>query len=291
MRANSTKKLLRRLEWVGLILMSGILHLMPLDLASGFMGKLWEIVAPRTKRQIRAKANLLAAYPEINGDDADKIMKGVWNNLGRVAAETVLLDRFISDKERVTLINPEIITHACQGGNAVFVTMHSGNWELVGLRAGDLGIELAGVYQALSNPLSEAFLMKQRVNFYRKGLFSKGHDTARKLIAVLRSGGSPCFVADVRDKRGVKVQFFNQTAKATHIPALLARNSNRPLIAIRSIRTKGSHFEIEAVRIPYPVTKDKKADSIVATQAIHDQFEDWIREKPTQWMWILKKWA
>ncbi|MTI17549.1 lipid A biosynthesis acyltransferase [Rhodobacteraceae bacterium RKSG542] len=286
----TAKSIAHTLEYAALVSASALLHLLPLDTAAGFMGRAWRFIAPRTKRHPRARAHLMAAYPQMTMGEADAILYRMWDNLGRVSAETLLLDRFIKDPARVQLRNGAELEEMLNGANAVLVTMHGGNWELVSVPAARVGIELAGVYQALANPKSDEFLAKEREPLYKRGLFKKGHSTGKKLINVLRTGGSPCFVGDVRDKRGVEIEFFGQKASATHIPALLARNAGVPLIAIRAVRTHRSNFEIEAAPVTYPVTDDKRADAIAGTQALHSTFEKWIRQDPAQWMWIIRKW-
>ncbi|SDR03639.1 lipid A biosynthesis acyltransferase [Pseudovibrio sp. Tun.PSC04-5.I4] len=278
-----------RLEWLALRAIGGILRSMPLDWASTFMGNAWRVFAPMTHRHARAKAHIMAAYPEMTLNEADKIIRDMWENLGRVSAETVLLSKIHKDTSRVIYPNPEVFAPSV-GEGAVLVTMHSGNWEVVSDKAEDLGLPLAGVYQKLKNPYSEEYLVGKRDFLYKLGLYSKGHDTGTKIISILRKKGSVAFVADVRDVRGVKINFFNQQSAATHIPAALARTMNKRLIAVTARRTKGARFEIIAKEIPVARTKDRVQDAITTTQAVHDQFEEWIREEPSQWMWIMKKW-
>jgi KDO2-lipid IV(A) lauroyltransferase len=283
------EKLSFRAEWLVLRFIGGILRSMPLDWSSAFMGNMWRLIAPMTHRHARAKAHIMAAYPEMTLNEADKIVRDMWENLGRVSAETVLLSKIHKDPSRVTYVNPEVFEPSV-GEGAVLVTMHSGNWEVVSDKAEELGLPLAGVYQKLKNPYSEEYLVGKRNFLYKLGLFCKGHDTGTKIISILRKKGSVAFVADVRDHRGVKIEFFKQPSAATHIPAALARTMNKRLIAVVARRKKGSRFDIIAKEIPVARTKDRVQDAITTTQAVHDQFEEWIREEPSQWMWIMKKW-
>ncbi|WP_189437098.1 lysophospholipid acyltransferase family protein [Pseudovibrio japonicus] len=284
------QKLKFRAEWLALKFFGGILGSMPLDWASAFMGNTWRVIAPMTHRHARAKAHIMAAYPEMTHNEADKIIRDMWENLGRVAAETVLLSKINKDPSRVICVNPEVLEESI-GEGAVIVTMHYGNWEVIASQADDCGMPVAGIYQRLKNPYSEDYLLRQRESLYKLGLYSKSHSTGSKLVSILRNKGSVAFVADVRDYRGVRVDFFNQTAAATHIPAALARSMNKRLIAIRSRRTSGSRFELVGKEIPVARTGDREQDAITTTQAIHDQFEEWIREEPSQWMWFMKKWV
>ena len=62
--------------------------------------------------------------------------------------------------------------------------MHSGNWELAALAAARSGLQVAGVYQRIKNPLVDRAVTGMRAHFYPLGLFSKGHDTVMKLMRI-----------------------------------------------------------------------------------------------------------
>src|SRR6266511_3707152 len=59
------------------------------DFAGGFM----RLVGPRLKEHRIGRANLAAAFPEKSAAELEVILRGVWDNLGRVAAEFAHIDR------------------------------------------------------------------------------------------------------------------------------------------------------------------------------------------------------
>jgi KDO2-lipid IV(A) lauroyltransferase len=97
-------------------------------------------------------------------------------------------------------------------------------------------------------------------------------------------------LVDHREARGVEAIMFGLPALANPFPAMVARRLGVPLVAGRAVRLPGSRFRIEATEIPVPVTNHVRADVLAATQAIQDQFEAWIRERPGEWMWIQDRW-
>lgn len=289
-RGAALKSLQYRIEWLALKLALALIRLLPLDAASWLGGRIWRTVAPFNQRHRRAVDNLQAAFPEKTPEECDSLVRDMWENLGRVMAETLQLDRLTADLSRFTF-DIEAAERAFEGKGSIIVSMHSGNWEVCALGGLEAGRQPAGVYQALKNPLTDDLLRSLRAPIYPAGLFSKGHDTARRLMAIARGGGMVAFLADLRDVRGIKVAFFGREAYATPFPASLARGSGLPLIASRVIRLKGARFRIEARPVAYPVTDDRKADIAEATALVHRQFEEWIRENPSQWMWIHRKWV
>ncbi|MTH97151.1 lysophospholipid acyltransferase family protein [Roseibium sp. RKSG952] len=269
-----------------------VFRLIPVDAASAIMGFLWKTFARFNSRHKRALRNIERVMPDTSPEERERIVLGMWDNLGRVAAETFFIDRLLRQNERFDPVADEISQKVLDEKKpCVFVSLHSGNWELVVQPAVRVGVEITGVYQALKNPSADELLRSMRKDLYHGGLFSKGHDTARKLISALKRGTTVAMMGDLREKRGVTVPFFGQPAYATPVPASLARNGRLPIIMGRTIRKNGVHFRVEARAIEVPVTDDRKADIQAATEEIHRVFEEWIREHPEQWMWIHRKWA
>jgi KDO2-lipid IV(A) lauroyltransferase len=280
------------IEGVALHIAIWLFRLIPVDVASYLMGKSWRLLAPFNARHNRARRHLKKAFPGLTSAERDKIVRSMWENLGRVAAETFHIDRLLKQDYRFEAVADEITEEVLRGERAcLFVSFHSANWELCVQPAVRQGIDITGVYQALRNPEADRALRSLRQNLYRGGLLSKGHQTARKILGTLKGGGIVAMMGDLREARGIRVPFFDQMAFATPVPASLARSCNVPIVLGRVIRKKGVHFRIETRAINVPVTDDRQADILAATAQMHEIFENWIREHPEQWMWIHKKWA
>lgn len=279
-------------EYAGLRAVAGLIRLLPVDAASAFMGWCWRHIAPRTKRHERALDHVAMALPELDSEARERLVRDMWANLGRIMAETFHLDRlwrkdarFEYDLDAVA----DVLSDHSRG--CVIVSLHTGNWEVVAHPAGHFGLEVGGVYQALSNPLSDAYVSRLRAPFFAGGLYPKGPYTARKLLALVRGGGVISFLADQRDVKGIRVPFFGHEAWANPFPAMLAQTCDVPLVAVRVIRTKGVHFRITGELVDIPRGGDRTEDAQAGTERLHEVFERWIREHPEQWMWIHRKWS
>lgn len=281
-----------RLESLLLSLAIGLFRLFPVDFASWLMGRCWQLFAPLNPRHKRALNHLKNAYPDMPLVEREKIVRGMWDNLGRVTAETFHIDRLLKDETRFEADADETTQAVLRGEmGCLFVSFHSGNWEMCVQPAVRNGLEITGVYQALRNPEADKALRELREELYKGGLLSKGHQTARKLLSTLKAGGIVAIMGDLRETRGIQVPFFGQMAYANPIPASLARSCGVPIVLGRVIRTNGVNFRIEGRAIDIPVTDNRQADIEATTVKIHEVFESWIREHPEQWMWIHKKWA
>ena len=269
-----------------------LFRLIPVDVASALMGASWRRLAPLNARHKRALEHLEKAFPGMSEAEREQIVRGMWENLGRVAAETFHIDRLLKQDYRFEAIADDVTEEVLKGNQAcLFVSFHSANWELCVQPAVREGLSITGVYQALRNPEADKALRDLRKDLYKGGLLSKGHQTARKILSTLKSGGVIAMMGDLRETRGIQVPFFDRMAYANPVPASLARACNVPIVLGRVVRKDGVHFKIEGRAISVPVTDDRQGDIEAATAQIHAIFESWIREHPEQWMWIHKKWA
>lgn len=289
-----------RLEYFVLLAIIGLVRLMPLDTATAVSARIWAFIAPLTFRHKRALANLARAFPEKTEAEREAIARAMWANLGRVMAETFLLDRILDDPSRMELENPKLLArYSGKMGSAICASLHMGNWELAMWPLTQAGAKPAAVYRLVENPFVDLYLRSKRTKLYPGGLFARGkahgvkagHDTARMIGAYVRAGGRLGFLADLHDWKGVEVPFFGHMTRASIVPAMLARRVGARLWLGRCIRIgTESRFKILIREMKVPRTDDPDADIRWITAEIQKQFEEWIREHPEQWMWSNKRW-
>ena len=290
----ATRPVLRRaadwLEYAAVRAIAGGFRRLSLDTASALMGAIWRAIAPLGPRHARALGHIALALPELDEAARRRIVIGMWENLGRVAGETLLIDRLVADPSRFEIPPATAEALLSAGEGAVLVSLHTGNWEIIVRGATAAGLTATGVYKALDNPVVDRWLRSMRAPLYPGGLLAKSSEAARLLIARAKAGETIAVMADLRDSRGIQVPFFGRPAYANPFPAMVARMTGRPMIAGRAVRLDGARFRIDATIIPVAATGDRSADVAAATAAMHAVFEGWIREYPEQWMWIHRKW-
>ena len=289
------------LEYAVLRAIIGLIRIMPLDTAVKFSAFWWRKLAARGRRHKRALDNLKIAFPEKSDEEREAIAIAMWENLGRVMAETMQMDRLLAQPERIEIINPRMLKrYEGKMGAAIGVSMHSGNWELAMWPLAVAGMKPAAVYRLVKNPLVDAYLREQRKDLYPGGLFAKGRgagfhagrDTARQIGSYVRSGGRLGFLADQYDRNGIEVPFFGKDAKSPPFPAMLARRIGSRLWIGRCVRVgKDSRFQVEMHEVRVPRTEDADADIKEMIADIQQQFEGWIRQYPEQFMWSNRRWS
>ena len=289
------------IEYAFLRLVIGFVRLLPLDLAREWSAKIWLLLAPYGRRHRRALDNLAIAFPEKTQAERKAIAMAMWANLGRVMAETMLLDRILEEPERIEIENPALLDrYRGKIGPAVACSLHMGNWELAMLPLTRMDAKPAAVYRLVENPYIDLYLREQRQALYPGGLFARGKmkgtnvglDTARMIASYVRQGGRLGFLADRYEHKGVKVPFFGELAGSNVVPVMLARRAGARLWAGRCVRQGNeSRFKVVMREIKVPWTDDPNADIEAALTELHAQFEAWIREDPEQWMWSNRRWS
>jgi KDO2-lipid IV(A) lauroyltransferase len=289
------------LEYAVLRVVIGLVRLLPLDTARELSAKGWRLLAPYGRRHRRAMDNLAIAFPEKTAEQREAIAMRMWSNLGRVMAETMLLDRILEEPDRIEIETPALLgRYAGKMGSAIVCSLHMGNWELAMWPLTRIGAKPAAVYRLVDNPYIDLYLRGQRTELYPGGLFARGrmngmkmgHDTARMIASYVREGGRLGFLADRYENKGIKVPFFGKPAGSNVAPVMLARRAGARLWAGRCVRVGNeSRFRVRMREIKVPWTDDPSADIEAALTELQAQFEGWIREHPEQWMWSNRRWS
>lgn len=292
-----------RLEYVGLRLVAGIFRALPLNVATRVSASCWRRLAPiiNPKRHKRALDNLAIAFPDKSEEERLAIALAHWENLGRVMAETMRIDRFLAEPERIDIISQNIFSrYKDKLGSAIGISLHMGNWELAILPFTWAGGNPAAVYRSVNNPYVDRYLRDQRKDLYPGGLFGRGNvgehgddqKTARAIMDFVRRGGRLGLVCDLYDRKGIPVAFFGKDARTQAIAAMIARRVGARIWLSRCKRIgTESRFEIELKELRVPRTANQAEDIRWIMTHMQKQFEAWIREAPEQWMWSNRRWS
>lgn len=292
-----------KLEYYGLRTVIGLVRALPLETATAISAKIWSTLAPllNPKRHQRALDNLRIAFPDKSEDELNKIRRRHWENLGRVMAETMQIDRIVCDPTRMT-IKPAAMFHRYRSklGSAVGISLHMGNWELAIWPLAHAGANPAAIYRSVTNPYVDQYLRDQRKDLYPGGLFGRGkvgdhgddRKTARVITDYVRKGGRLGMVCDLYDRTGIPIDFFGKPAKTQAIGAMIARRVGARIWLSRCKRIgTSSRFEIELRELRVPRTSNQSNDVHWVMEEMQRIFEEWIRETPEQWMWSNRRWS
>ena len=269
-----------------------------------FSARSWRFFAPivAKKRHNRALANLAVAFPEMSTDERQRIALAHWENLGRVMAETMQLDRILREPDRVQVEDSHVFErYINKFGPIVGISLHMGNWELAIWPMTLGGKKPAAVYRSVNNPYVDRYLRAQRAEIYPGGLFGRGkvegdhgdnQRTARLITDFVRRGGQLGMVCDLYDRTGIPVPFFGQDARTQAIGAMIARRVGARVWMARCVREgTESRFRITLKELRVPRSANQSADVREMMVQMQVQFEEWIRQNPEQWMWSNRRWS
>jgi Kdo2-lipid IVA lauroyltransferase/acyltransferase len=277
-----------------------LLRLVNPDFAVDAAGRFMRTIGPLLPENRIGRANLTAAFPEKSPAEINAILGGVWDNVGRVAAEFAHLDR-LSDfdpwhPERSTRIEARqadldrLFKVLEQRKPAIVFGAHFGNWELPAVCAAACKFETAVLYRRPNNPAIDKWLHNTRIAAMGT-LIPTGLDAPMKLADALARGTHVGMIVDQYYVRGVDVTFFGRRTKANPLLARLASHFDCPIHGLRVVRLPGHRFRAELTEQVQPVRDaEGKVDIEGTTQAVMSVIEGWIREHPEQWLWLHRRW-
>jgi KDO2-lipid IV(A) lauroyltransferase len=243
--------------------------------------------------------NLEIAFPEKSDDERSTILKGTFQSLGRVMAETSqfmkvspaeiekIFDLDLDEESRELY---RINKHDRRG--VLITTGHLGNWEMLVFGFAAVHEPISYLARPLDNPLIEEMTQRIRTRFGNRPIDKT--NSAMTAVKILRAGGILGALSDVNahPKEGVFVPFFGVEACTISGPALMAMRSGAAIFPAFCIwdDERGKYRFVRGSVIEPANTGDRKADIIATTAAYTAEIEKLIRQYPDQWLWIHKRW-
>ena len=122
----------------------GFFRVFPVDTASAIGGWFGRTLLYRTHLSNRARDNLTAAYPELDTNQREQIVREMWDNLGRNIAEYAHLGEMSirGNRPRIELAGLQNYENAAaRGKGIIFISAHFANWEIMPFGALQHGVE------------------------------------------------------------------------------------------------------------------------------------------------------
>ena len=283
------KKVIYLIEGACLLLIFLFLRILPLNISSFVMGKLSSLIGPRLGVSKKAYNNIKNVMPEKNDKETLKIIKGMWENLGKVIGEYPHLKKLVPEKNNKIKVygKKNLLLIKRTRTPAIFFSAHLANWEILPMAAIKNGVPVLSIFRKPNNPI---------VNFLIKYLRSdlpmapKGREGAKKIIYSLRNGISIGLVIDQKMNDGIEVPFFNKPAMTSDALAQLCLRIKSLVVPVQVERVKNTNFKI-TFHDPIKISKNgvKKSSFQIMTE-VNLIIEKWIRKNPKQWLWLHRRW-
>jgi len=263
-----------------------ILKILPFRISSYLCGSLMYLIAPLTSYNSRVKKHMKIAFPQKSIHEINKLTRQHWFMLGQTIGEMPHINHLI----KIGHLKTEGL-EKIKNGPAILVGAHMGNWEFL-LRVGDLAGRRAGyVFRPINNWILNKIQIHRNkdanADFYRKGRLA-----AIGMASKLKNAEVVGLTGDQLLREGIQVPFFGIKTPTPQAAAVMALKWNVPIYMVRIERFKGIKFRMsieERLQIPKNLDKEKAIFEI--TRLISQRIEEWIIDRPEQWLWAHRRWG
>jgi KDO2-lipid IV(A) lauroyltransferase len=243
----------------------------------------------------RAMDNLQASFPDRDLAWCTQIGRRSFEQLVMLVMDILFTPRLVHRenlKDYAKFHNIEDLKWRMKSGpGMILVTGHYGNFEIVGYMLGLFGFDIYSIARPLDNPFINRWLYGVRQRRGQKIVDKKG--ATEQMETILAQGSTLGFIADQdAGKKGLFVNFFGRKASTYKSIGLLAIRYNLP-VCVGYSRRRGNEFffELGVSRMILPgewADKDKPLEWL--TQEYTSAIECFIREDPTQYWWVHRRW-
>ncbi|MGR7995579.1 lipid A biosynthesis lauroyl acyltransferase [Xanthobacter sp. ZOL 2024] len=273
------------------------LRLWPLWLSSGGMAFWARLLGPFFPVSKVARRNLAAAFPDKNRAEIEAMVRGVWANMGRLAADFAQQDQLWDydpahpDAGRIEVKGADILERLRDDGRpALFFTAHTGNWELCAVAGAKFQVPGGVLYRAPNNKKAADLIEEMRAG-NMPGLIRASRKAGVMMAHMLADGQHLGMLVDQYWTGGPQVAFFGRPCATNPTLARLARQFDCPVHGMRVIRLPGARFRVEITEeVVLPRDGEGQIDVQGAMQAVTSVIEGWVREYPEQWLWLHRRW-
>tara|TARA_Y100001970_G_scaffold38314_1_gene47256 strand:- start:1470 stop:2330 length:861 start_codon:yes stop_codon:yes gene_type:complete len=247
-------------------------------------------IGPLFRSNSKIQNNLKNSNIGNSEKERNYIINNMWSNYGRILSEYVFLKQFKKNNLN-QYVEVEGLNYLKEMKNnneqAVFISGHFNNFELMAMEIEKAGINLCAIYRPLNNPFLNIIMENIRKNFICKNQIKKGKSGTRDLLNLLKKNFSAALMIDQRVSEGEDIELFNRLAKTTTIPAQLVKKYGCMVIPVYIERVKNCYFKIS---ISKPIKFDEKLSQNQITLELNKILEKMILKNPDQWIWSHDRW-
>jgi len=247
-------------------------------------------------RQRRAGLhNLRMVFPEMSIGDNERILRGCFQNMGRLLVEFTHFPELNKSNISQFVVHDGLENYLeglRRGRGVIFMTAHFGAWELSSFAHAVYGYPLKFVVRPIDNPRIEQLISNYRTSSGNVPI--QRRSAARDILKALRQNEAVGILFDQNTtrKEGVFAEFFGIPAATSPSIALFALRTNAAVVPGFLIWDKG--LGKHRLRFDPPVelidTGDLEHDVLENTNRFNKILEGYVRQYPDQWLWIHRRW-
>ena len=277
-------------QFLIIIILFSLFKILGIKISSYIGGKLFEFIGPFFRSKELIDKNIRRAFPNIDQDRLTSINSSMWNNYGRVFAEYMFIKDYRNSnlKNNIIIEGDEILKDLKEKNKKViFISGHFSNFELMAMQIEKFGIKLAAIYRPLNNIFLNSIMERIRKKYICKNQIRKGIGGLKELMKLNKNGYSTALMIDQRVSEGSRINFFNEKAFTTTIPAQLIKRFNISVVPIFIERFDSIKFKM-TVDSPIDFAEEDSIDDI--TENLNGIIEKMIIKNPNNWIWSHNRW-
>lgn len=273
----------------------GTIGAIPLNIRKGFfivLARLFYHLLPR--QRLIAIHNLTCAFPEMSMPEILSLTRRIYRHLAITAAEFFQIP-VLQKVDPSVIASVEGLEHCTRAREKnkglLFMSAHFGNWEYGAALIDQLVQPIMVIYRPFDSAILENLIGWVRASTGNTPLPKEW--ATMKIFRSLRKNEIIGILVDqnVAWEEGVFVDFFGRSACTTDGLALLALNTEAPVIPTFMFQENDGRYrliigkEVEIIR-----TGNMHADIVANTQKSTKIAEYMIRKYPDQWLWMHQRW-
>lgn len=243
------------------------------------------------------RINLQIAFPGMEDREAARIIRLCYKRMGTSAAEFVHIPKinraYVEKHFRFEGLEHIERSRRERGLGVLAMTGHFGNWELSSHAYGAVVALCAFIVRPLSNLIWDRIVTERREMIGNRVI--RKFDSAKEVMREVRKGTMVGILIDqnVDRHKGVLVDFFTKKAYTTDGIARMAlalRTNIHSAFLFRDPKRKFRHTLRFGPAIPMDPSAPREEEVLRLTRSCNEELEKGIREDPTQWFWLHRRW-
>ena len=247
-------------------------------------------IGPIFRSNNKILENLNKCNVGTSNEERQNIIKNMWGNYGRILSEYIYLKEFKKNNlnQFIEIEGLEYLNEIKKNNKqAIFVSGHFNNFELMAMEIEKTGINLAALYRPLNNPFLNIIMENIRKKHICKTQIKKGKKGTRDLLKLFKENFSIALMIDQRVSEGISVNFFNRKAKTTTIPAQFIKKYECEIVPVYIERIQNFNFKLHFKK---PVQFNNQFSIEEITSKLNQTLEKMILKNPDQWIWSHDRW-
>ena len=240
--------------------------------------------------------NLRLAFPEKTPGERRAIARDTYRNLGRMAAEFLLVSRMTREElKRAFVYDGWERYEAARARNkgVIACTAHFGNFEMLAAVHALRGVPMTMISRRMGKSGANDLWRRARVRAGVEDLVVQKGETLKAARRALEQGRVLGYVIDQNQprRRAIFPSFFGVPAATSPTPAILALRTGAAVVFSVTVPLEdGRHLVVIEGPLEVPDTGDRERDVLAFMQDLNDRLERRVREHPDQWYWLHRRW-